>query len=115
MEKRSNPIRATRIALAGLAAAAREELSFQLELAALGVAIPLGIYLGKTGVERALLVGSALLVPIVELVNSGIEAAIDRISLERHPLAKRAKDVAAAAVFISIVNACAVWALVLTG
>jgi diacylglycerol kinase (ATP) len=115
VQKGSNPVRATRIAFAGLAAAAREELSFKLELAALVVVIPLGLYLGKTGVERALLVGSMLLVPMVELINSGIEASIDRISLERHPLAKRAKDVGAAAVFVSIVNACAVWALVLLG
>ena len=115
MQKGSNPVRATRIALEGLADAVRNELAFRLELAGLALAVPLGIYLGKTGVERALLVGSALLVPLVELVNSAIEAAIDRISLERHPLAKRAKDLGAAAVFMSILSACAVWALVLLG
>jgi diacylglycerol kinase (ATP) len=115
VQKGSNPVRATRIALAGLAAAAREELSFRIELAALALAIPLGLYLGRNGVERALLVASVLLVPLVELLNSALEATVDRISLERHPLAKRAKDVAAAAVLISIVNACAVWALVLLG
>jgi len=115
VQKGSNPLRATRIALEGLADAVRHELAFRLELAGLAVALPLALYLGRTGVERALLAGSALLVPLVELLNSAVEAAIDRISLERHPLAKRAKDLGAAAVFLSIVSACAVWALVLAG
>jgi diacylglycerol kinase (ATP) len=115
VQKGSNPFNATRVALAGLAAAIRHEFAFRLEIAGLAVALPLGFYLGKTGVERALLIGSVLLVPLVELLNSAVEAAVDRTSLEQHPLAKRAKDVAAAAVFVSILNACVVWALVLLG
>jgi diacylglycerol kinase (ATP) len=101
-----------RCALAGLAAAARHEVAFQLELGAFVVAAPLVLYVGKTGVERALLLASVLLVLIVELVNSAIEAAFDRVSLERHPLAKHGKDIASAAVFLSLLNAAAVWLLV---
>ena len=104
-----------RYVLAGLAAAARHETAFRLELVGLAFLVPLGLYLGKSGVEKALLVGCLLLVPMVELVNSALEAAVDRISLERHPLIKRAKDMAAAAVFLSLVNAGAVWLLVLSG
>jgi diacylglycerol kinase (ATP) len=74
---------------------------------------PLAIWLGDTGVERALLLGCLLLVLIVELINSAIEAAVDRISFEHHRLAKRAKDIGAAAVMLSLVNAGAVWLLLL--
>ncbi len=69
--------------------------------------------LGANGVQRALLIGSLVLVLIVELINSAIEATVDRISLERHELAKRAKDLGSAAVMLSIANAAVVWALVL--
>jgi diacylglycerol kinase (ATP) len=85
------------------------------EIAAAAVLFPLGLYLGKTVVERALLVGSVLLVLIIELVNSAIETALDRVSLEDHPLAKRAKDIASAAVGLAIANAALVWALILFG
>lgn len=108
-------IDATRVSLEGVAAAARHERAFRLELAALAVAAPLGWWLGGNGVERALLIGSVLLVLVVELVNSAIEATVDRISLERHDLAKRAKDLGSAAVMLSIVNAALVWLLVLFG
>ena len=77
------------------------------------VLIPLGLYLGKTGVERALLVGSVLLVLIVELLNSAVEAAVDRISTELHELSKRAKDLGSAAVLLSLVNLATVWLLIL--
>ena len=106
---------ATRVSLEGVAAAARHERAFRLELAALAVAAPLGWWLGDNGVERALLIASVLLVLIVELVNSAIEATVDRISLERHDLAKRAKDLGSAAVMLSIVNAALVWLLTLFG
>jgi len=105
---------ALRNSLAGIGAALGEG-AFRLELLAAAIAIPLGVTLGATGVERALLVGSVLLVLIVELTNSAVEAAVDRISLEQHPLAKRAKDLGSAAVMFSLVNAAAVWLLVLSG
>ena len=74
---------------------------------------PLALWLGDTGVERALLLGCLLLVLIVELINSAIEATVDRISFEHHRLAKRAKDIGAAAVMLALVNAGAVWLLLL--
>lgn len=105
---------ALRFSLAGLSAALTEG-AFRLELAAAAVAVPLGWYLGGTGAQRALLIGSVLLVLIVELTNSAVEAAVDRISLEQHPLAKRAKDLGSAAVMMSLLSAAAVWLLVLYG
>lgn len=107
-------LRASRYSAAGLAAAARHEGAFRLELVLCAVFVPLGLWLGRTGVERALLVGSLFLVLVVELVNSAAEAIVDRISLERHPLAGRAKDLASAAVALSLANAVAVWLLVLS-
>ena len=96
-----------------MAAAARNEGSFQVELAACAALLPLGLWLGGTGVERALLVSSVLIVLCAELVNTALEAAVDRISLEIHPLAKRAKDIGSAAVLLALVNAGVVWLLVL--
>jgi diacylglycerol kinase (ATP) len=104
---------AARNSLAGVAAAARNEGSFQVELAVCVVLLPLGLWLGGTGVERALLVSSVLIVLCAELVNTALEAAVDRISLEIHPLAKRAKDIGSAAVMLALVNAGVVWLLVL--
>ena len=104
---------AARNSLAGVAAAARNEGAFQVELAVCVVLVPLGLWLGGTGVERALLVSSVLIVLCAELVNTALEAAVDRISLEIHPLAKRAKDIGSAAVLLALVNAGVVWLLVL--
>lgn len=106
-------LNAARNSLAGVAAAARNEGSFQVELAVCVVLLPLGLWLGGTGVERALLVSSVLIVLCAELVNTALEAAVDRISLEIHPLAKRAKDIGSAAVMLALVNAGVVWLLVL--
>ncbi len=103
---------AARISLEGFRAAL-SEAAFRLELSLATVLVPLGLYLGTTGVERALLVGSVLLVLIVELLNSAMEAAVDRISLELHPLSKRAKDMGSAAVMMALCNVAAVWLLVL--
>jgi diacylglycerol kinase (ATP) len=97
----------------GLSGAFREEAAFRQELAFAVVAIPLGLWLGRAGVERALLVAPVLLVLIVELLNSAIEAAIDRIGLERHRLSGLAKDIGSAAVLLSFVLLAVVWALVL--
>jgi len=106
-------INATRYSVEGLAAAARHEDAFRQELVLAAVLLPLGLGLGDGGVERALLVGSVLLVLVVELLNSAVEATVDRVSLEDHRLAKRAKDIGSAAVMMSLVTLCAVWLLVL--
>jgi len=106
-------LNATRYSLEGLAAAARHEAAFRQELLLAIVLVPLGLWLGNDGVERALLAGSVLLVLVVELLNSAVEAAVDRISPEHHPLAKRAKDLGSAAVMLSLAGVAAVWLLVL--
>jgi len=106
-------INATRYSLEGFAAAARHEDAFRQELLLAAVLVPLGLWLGGSGVERALLAGSVLLVLVVELLNSAIEATVDRVSLEDHRLAKRAKDLGSAAVMMTFVTVAAVWLLVL--
>lgn len=89
------------------------EEAFRQEVFLLIPLIPLGLWLGDSAVERAMLVGSLLIVPIVELLNSAIEANVDRVGMERNELSARAKDIASAAVFSSIVFAVAVWGLIL--
>jgi diacylglycerol kinase (ATP) len=106
-------INATGYSIAGLTAAARHEDAFRQELILSAVLIPLGLWLGHGGVERALLIGSVLLVLIVELVNSAVEATVDRVSLDDHNLAKRAKDIGSAAVMVTLLNVVVIWALVL--
>lgn len=106
-------INATRYSLDGFAAAARHEDAFRMELLVFAVAAPLGLWLGRSGLERALLIGCLFLVLIVELLNSAVEAAVDRISFENHRLAKRAKDIGSAAVMLSLVNAAVIWLLIL--
>ena len=98
---------------AGFRAAYHHEEAFRQEVWALLVLLPLGLWLGESPVERALLVGSLLQVPIVELLNSAIETNVDRVGMERHELSGRAKDIASAAVFLVIVFAASVWALIL--
>ena len=100
---------------AGLSAAFRHEYAFRQEVFLALLLIPLALYLGDTGIERALMIGAVLGVLIVELLNSALEAAVDRISLEHHLLIKRAKDMGSAAVMIALANVIAVWALVLLG
>ena len=109
------PFIALRVALQGLAAAWRHEIPFRMEVIAFFVLLPFVFLIGKTALERALLIGSLLLVLIVELLNSALEATLDRVSLEDHPLIGRAKDIASAAVGLSLVNAAAVWLLLLAG
>ena len=99
---------------AGLQAAYRHEDAFRQEALLALFLIPLAFWVGEGAVERALLIGCVLLVLIVELINSAIEATVDRISLDRHPLAKRAKDIGSAAVMIALLNAVLVWVLVLS-
>lgn len=97
----------------GFKAAYKHEDAFRQEVFLSIILVPLGLYLGKTGLEKALLVTVILLVLIVELFNSAIEAAVDHTSLERHLLAKRAKDIGSAAVFVALTVAVVVWGLVL--
>ena len=111
----ARPFIALRVAAQGLAAAWRHEIAFRMEVVAFVLLVPLVFFIGKTAVERALLAGSLLLVLIVELLNSALEATLDRISLEHHPLIGRAKDIASAAVGLSLVNAGAVWLFVWFG
>jgi diacylglycerol kinase (ATP) len=79
------------------------------------VLVPAAFLLPVGGGEKALMVAAVLLVLVVELLNSAVEAAVDRISLENHLLAKRAKDIGSAAVFLSLINVAVVWALILFG
>lgn len=105
--------KAARVSWMGLSGAFREEAAFRQELALALVVIPLGLWLGRNGIERALLVGPMFLVLIVELVNSAIEATIDRIGRERHHLSGLAKDIGSAAVFMSLLLLVVTWTLVL--
>lgn len=100
---------------AGLTAAFKHEDAFRQEVFLALLLIPLALVLGETGIERALMIAAVLGVLIVELLNSAVEAAVDRISLEHHLLIKRAKDMGSAAVMIALVNVAVVWALVLLG
>ncbi len=105
--------RATGIALQGLRAAWQHEDAFRQEIAVAAIAIPATLVLPASPLGKVMMVASILLVLIVELLNSAVETAVDHTSLEQHPLAKRAKDIASAAVFLSIVNALAVWGMVI--
>lgn len=97
----------------GLKAAYRHEDAFRQEFWLAVVLIPLALFLPATALGKALMIASVLLVLIVELLNSAIEATVDRVSLEHHRLAKRAKDIGSAAVMISLLNVVVVWVLVL--
>ena len=99
----------------GFVGAFREEAAFRQELLFTCVALPLGVWLGRSGVERALLAAPVLLILIVELLNSAIEATVDRIGLERHVLAGLAKDIGSAAVMLSFILLGVIWLLVLLG
>ena len=99
--------------LEGFRAAWKHEDAFRQETLLALVLIPLAFFLVDAALERALMIASILLVLIVELINSAIEATVDRISLENHQLAKRAKDIGSAAVLIALINVLVVWGLVL--
>jgi len=98
----------------GFIGAFREEAAFRQELALAVAVIPAGLWLGRTGVERALLVAPMLVILIVELLNSAVEAAIDRIGPEHHELSGLAKDIGSAAVFAAFVLLGTIWVLLLT-
>jgi diacylglycerol kinase (ATP) len=99
--------------LKGFSGAFREEAAFRQELALAVVVIPLGLWLGRNGVERVLLIAPMFLLLVVELLNSAIEATVDRIGLERHTLSGLAKDIGSAAVLLSLLLLAVVWILVL--
>lgn len=101
--------------LDGLKAAYRHEDAFRQETRLALLLIPLALFLPASALGKALMIASVLLVIIVELLNSAIEAVVDRVSLEHHLLAKRAKDIGSAAVLISLINVTVTWGLVLFG
>ena len=106
-------VRATGYSLAGVTAAYRGESAFRQEFWLAVLMLPAAFWVGRSWVEVALLAGSVVLVLIVELLNSAVEAAIDRISFELHDLSKRAKDFASAAVMLSLLLCAAIWAAAL--
>ncbi len=99
--------------MAGLSDAWRTESAFRQEVVLAAILIPIACIVPVTALERALLIAVVLLVMIVELLNTGVEAAIDRISFDHHHLSKRAKDIGSAAVFLSLVLWAVVWGLIL--
>jgi diacylglycerol kinase (ATP) len=108
-------VNALRYSLEGLRAAFKHEDAFRQECILAAILIPLALFMPTTALGKALLIGSVLLVLIVELINSAIEATVDRVSLERHQLAKRAKDIGSAAVLFALINLAVVWGLVIIG
>ena len=106
-------MRATQYSWQGLRAAYRHEEAFRQEIWLCLMLVPLGLYLGEGGLEKALLVGSVLLIPVVEILNSAIEAVVDRFGDEMHELSGRAKDMGSAAVALVIGLVVVVWLLVL--
>lgn len=106
-------IKATGYSLEGLKAAWISEAAFRQEAAGAVILIPAGLFLGQTSAEKALLALSPLIVVTTELLNSGLEAVVDRIGTDFHPLAKQAKDMGSAAVFVSIAMAVMVWCIIL--
>ena len=97
----------------GLAAALKNEDAFRQELILAAILVPVAWFCHVPGYAKAVMIASVILVLIVELLNSAIEATVDRISLENHQLAKRAKDMGSAAVFLSLLNVVVVWFMVL--
>jgi diacylglycerol kinase (ATP) len=97
----------------GFAAAWREEEAFRQECLLALVVLPLGLWLGESGIERALLAAPMLLILVIELLNSAVEATVDRIGVERHPLSGIAKELGSAAVFVAFVLLALNWVLVL--
>ena len=95
----------------GFKAAWDNEKSFRTEVIVIALMIPVGIWIGETAVQWAMLIGSSLLVLITELLNSAVEKVVDRISMEQHILSKQAKDLGSAAAAVSMLTAVIVWAL----
>ena len=106
-------VKATQYSWQGICAAYRHEAAFRQEVWLCVLLVPLGLYLGENNVEKSLLVASVLLLPLVEILNSAIEAVVDRFGEEHHELSGRAKDMGSAAVMLAIVLAAAVWSIIL--
>ena len=106
-------VRAGSYSMSGLHAAVRKEAAFRQEIILFVLLAPLAVWLGRNGIERALLIGSLVVVLVVELLNSAIEATVDRISKKHHKLSGRAKDMGSAAVYLSVLLVVIVWACVL--
>ena len=106
-------INAISYSFSGFKAAFQKEEAVRQEILLAIILVPLAIYLANNPVEPALLVFSTFLVPIIELVNSAIESTVDRISMKKHKLSKRAKDIGSAAVFLSLVNLFTVWLIII--
>ena len=106
-------IKASGYSWQGLCAAYRNEAAFRQELWLCCVMLPLGLYLGDNGVEKALLVASVILLPLIEILNSALESVVDRFGEGQHELSGRAKDMASAAVAIAIALIVVVWVLIL--
>jgi diacylglycerol kinase (ATP) len=104
---------ATRYSASGLTAAFQHEAAFRLELIAFMLLAPLGLWLGESRIEQILLLASLILVLLVELINSAIEATVDRGGEEFHALAGRAKDLGSAAVFVALVLVVFIWGMIL--
>lgn len=105
--------RATNVGITALVWAFRNEEAFRLEVLGAVVLVPLGVWLGHGGAEKALLAAAVIQVMIVELLNTGIEVVVDRISVERHALSGLAKDLGSAAVMVSLFLATTIWACIL--
>ena len=105
-------VNATFYSLAGLRWAWQSEAAFRQECVAVVILIPTALWLGRTAVERALLVGTCLFVLIVELLNTAVESVVDRVGTDHNELSGRAKDLGSAAVLTSIALAAVVWALI---
>lgn len=105
--------RATRVSYQGLAWALREEEAFRLEFALCVVLVPMALWLGHDGPQRAIMILSLFVVLITELLNTAVEAVVDRVGLEHHVLSGRAKDLASAAVHLSLVQVPVVWGLII--
>lgn len=99
----------------GFKSAYQHEDAIRMEVWSAFILIPLALYLGQNAIARAMMLASVILVLLVELINSSIEATVDHTSLEKHPLAKRAKDIGSAAVLLSLINLAVVWGLLLLG
>ena len=104
---------ALKYSIAGLRDAARYEVAFRQEVIVVTVLVPVAFVVGDSGLEWALLIGALILVLIVELLNSALETVVDRIGLESNDLSRRAKDLAAAGVLLSLVHAAVVWGLII--
>mgnify|MGYP003338465323 FL=1 len=106
-------INALKYSIAGTLAAFKHENAFRQEVFLTLILAPVALFLTNVSSERALMIGSLILIIIIELLNSAVEATVDRISIKHHKLAKRAKDIGSAAVFFSLINAVIIWLIIL--